>query len=43
VVDVLGGRIPDARVVELPGDHACHIQSIDRFMEELEAHLHRER
>lgn len=43
VVDVLGGRIPDARVVELPGDHACHIQSIDRFLEELEAHLHRER
>ena len=39
VVDELGARIPGARVVELEGDHACHIQSIDRFLEELEAHL----
>jgi pimeloyl-ACP methyl ester carboxylesterase len=39
VVDVLGERLPAARVVELPGDHACHIQSIDSFMHELEAHL----
>ncbi|HUP16914.1 MAG TPA: alpha/beta hydrolase [Acidimicrobiia bacterium] len=40
VVDVLGESLPNARVVELAGDHACHIQSIDRFLEELEAHLH---
>ena len=40
VVDVLGERIPNARVVELDGDHACHIQSIDRFLEEFEAQLH---
>lgn len=40
VVDVLGERFPEARVVELAGDHASHIQSIDRFLEELEAHLH---
>jgi pimeloyl-ACP methyl ester carboxylesterase len=40
VVDVLGQRIPQAKVVELAGDHASHIQSIDRFLEELEAHLH---
>lgn len=39
VVDELGARIPAARVVELEGDHASHIQSIDRFLEELEAHL----
>ncbi|MEX2554423.1 MAG: alpha/beta hydrolase [Actinomycetota bacterium] len=41
VVDELGARIAGARVVELPGDHASHIQSIDRFLEELEAHLQR--
>ncbi len=40
VVDILGERIPQARVVELPGDHASHIQSIDQFVQELEAHLH---
>jgi len=40
VVDVLGEYLPDSRVVELDGDHAAHIQSIDRFLEELEAHLH---
>ena len=40
VVDVLGEYLPDTRVVELDGDHAAHIQSIDRFLEELEAHLH---
>jgi pimeloyl-ACP methyl ester carboxylesterase len=40
VVDILGQRIPHARVVELVGDHASHIQSIDRFLEEFEAHLH---
>lgn len=39
VVDVLGERLPDASVVELEGDHACHIQSIDAFLEALERHL----
>lgn len=39
VVDVIGSRAPNATIVELEGDHACHIQSIDRFMEELEKHL----
>ena len=39
VVDELGTRIPGARVVELAGDHACHIQSIDSFLEELETHV----
>lgn len=41
VADALGERLPEARVVELEGGHAAHIQSIDRFLEELEAHLHR--
>jgi pimeloyl-ACP methyl ester carboxylesterase len=39
VVDVLGERLPNATVLELPGDHASHIQSIDAFLEGLENHL----
>lgn len=39
VVDEIGRRIPRARVVELEGDHASHIQSIDAFLAELESHL----
>jgi hypothetical protein len=39
VVDVLGELLPDARVVELDGGHAHHIESLDRFLAELEAHL----
>ena len=39
VVDVLGERLLDASVVELEGDHACHIQSIDAFLEAFERHL----
>lgn len=39
VVDLLGEYLPRARVVELDGGHAHHIESIDRFTEELEAHL----
>jgi pimeloyl-ACP methyl ester carboxylesterase len=41
LVDVLGERLPNASVVELEGDHACHIQSIDAFLEALEEHLSR--
>jgi pimeloyl-ACP methyl ester carboxylesterase len=37
--DVLGERLPRASVVELEGDHACHIQSIDAFLEAFEEHL----
>ena len=36
---LLGDVYPNARVLELPGNHACHIQSIDLFMKELEEHL----
>jgi pimeloyl-ACP methyl ester carboxylesterase len=41
VVDELAVRIPHASVVELEGDHACHIQSMDRFLSELNMHLGR--
>jgi pimeloyl-ACP methyl ester carboxylesterase len=39
VVDVLGARLPDARVVELEGSHAHHIESLEPFLEALETHL----
>lgn len=39
VVDDLVANAPRARLLELPGDHACHIQNIDRFLEELDTHL----
>ncbi len=39
VVDALGDRLPNATVLELPGDHASHIQSIDTFLEAFERHL----
>jgi pimeloyl-ACP methyl ester carboxylesterase len=39
VVDILGERLPNATVLELPGDHASHIQSIDAFLEGFEKHL----
>jgi pimeloyl-ACP methyl ester carboxylesterase len=39
LVDVLGELLPDATVLELPGDHASHIQSIDAFLDAFERHL----
>jgi pimeloyl-ACP methyl ester carboxylesterase len=41
VVDLLGERLPNARVLELRGDHACHIASIDAFLDTLDEHLRR--
>ena len=41
VVDLLGAHLPSARVVEIDGSHAHHIESIDRFLDELETHLSR--
>lgn len=41
LVDVLGERLPNAVVLELEGDHGHHIESIDAFLEALEAHLRR--
>lgn len=39
VVDLLGEHLPNSRVVELEGSHVRHIESIDRFIDELEKHL----
>ena len=39
VVAVLAEQLPNATLVELLGDHAAHIQSIDAFLEALENHL----
>lgn len=39
LVDALGERLPNASAVELDGDHAHHIESIDAFLAALEAHL----
>ncbi|MCW6004269.1 alpha/beta hydrolase [Micromonospora sp. CPCC 205371] len=39
VVDVLAERLPNAHVLELPGDHACHIQNIDAFLKAFEDHI----
>ena len=35
VVDDLAATVPRGRLLELPGGHACHIENIDRFLEEL--------
>lgn len=40
VVDVLGDRLASAKTIELEGSHACHIESMDAFLEGLESHLH---
>jgi pimeloyl-ACP methyl ester carboxylesterase len=39
VIDVLGRSYPRATVLDLPGSHACHIESIDAFMDAFERHL----
>lgn len=41
VVDILGERLPKATVLELPGDHASHIESIAAVLEAFERHLAR--
>lgn len=41
VVDVLAERLPNAEVMEFPGDHAHHIESLDAFLDALRAHLAR--
>lgn len=38
IVDDVAGNAPRGRLLELPGGHACHIQNIERFLEELDAH-----
>lgn len=39
IVDVFGQQFPRATVLELPGTHACHIESIDAFLEAFERHV----
>lgn len=39
VVDILGSKLSDARVVEFEGSHAHHIESLDAFIEEMSSHL----
>jgi pimeloyl-ACP methyl ester carboxylesterase len=38
IVDDLAATVPHSRVLVLPGDHACHLQNQDRFLEELARH-----
>jgi len=39
IVDDLVATAPHGRSLELPGGHACHIENIDRFLEELTRHM----
>ena len=39
VVDDLVATVPRGRLLELPGGHACHIENIDRFLEDLDTHI----
>lgn len=38
IVDDLAASAPRGRLLELPGGHACHLQNLDRFLEELDTH-----
>jgi pimeloyl-ACP methyl ester carboxylesterase len=38
IVDDLVATVPHGRVLELPGDHACHLQNMQRFLTELARH-----
>jgi pimeloyl-ACP methyl ester carboxylesterase len=38
IVGDLAATVPHGRVLELPGDHACHIQNKDRSLAELARH-----
>ncbi len=39
IVDDIAATAPNAMLLELPGDHACHLQNPDRFQEALRSHL----
>jgi pimeloyl-ACP methyl ester carboxylesterase len=38
IVDDIAATVPHGRLLELPGDHACHLQNMDRFLAELIKH-----
>lgn len=39
ICDAIAATAPNASLLELPGDHSCHIQEIDRFLAAVEHHL----
>jgi hypothetical protein len=39
IVDILARWFTQTTVLELEGDHACHIQSMDAFLDALDKHL----
>jgi pimeloyl-ACP methyl ester carboxylesterase len=39
IVEVLAQRLPDASMLELEGDHACHIEQIEGFLDAFRRHL----
>ena len=39
IVDALAATMPNIRLLELPGDHASHLQNVERFITELTAHV----
>ncbi|HEV2128917.1 MAG TPA: alpha/beta hydrolase, partial [Thermomicrobiales bacterium] len=39
IVETIVTTAPSATLLELPGNHACHLQNPDRLLFELEAHL----
>jgi pimeloyl-ACP methyl ester carboxylesterase len=39
IVDDLAATVPHGRVLTLPGGHACHLENMDRFLEELTRHI----
>lgn len=38
-VDALARLLPRASLLELPGGHACHIESIDAFLDAMQEHM----
>jgi pimeloyl-ACP methyl ester carboxylesterase len=41
IVAAIVENAPNASLLELPGDHSCHIEHLDAFLEALERHLGR--
>ncbi|HMM41500.1 MAG TPA: alpha/beta hydrolase [Thermomicrobiales bacterium] len=39
IVDALAATMPNVRLLELPGDHASHLQNVERFLAEMAAHV----
>jgi pimeloyl-ACP methyl ester carboxylesterase len=39
IVDDLAATVPHGRVRQLPGDHACHLQNMERMLAELARHM----